>query len=109
MAYDEALADRIRTHTGDDPDLIEKKMFGGLAFMYRGNMAVGVQQDGLMVRIAPDDHDDALAMPGVRTFDMTGRPMRGWIVVDGQALIEDEMLAHWIDRGMGYAGSLPAK
>ena len=84
-------------------------MFGGLAFMYRGNMAVGVQQDSLMVRIAAEEHDAAVALPGVRQFDLTGRPIKGWIVVEGDALAEDEQLAYWIERGLEYAGSLPPK
>jgi len=81
MAYDEALASRVRETLSENPEITERKMFGGIAFMLSGNMAVGVSKDDLMVRIDPDDQDDALAQPGVRIFDMTGRPMKGWILV----------------------------
>ena len=109
MAFDEGLAERIREHVEGHTDVVEKRMFGGLAFVYRGNMAVGVHKDGLMVRIAPEDHETALAMPDVRQFDMTGRPMKGWIVVVGEALGDDAVLAEWVERGMTHAGSLPPK
>jgi len=91
MAFDEGLAERIRDHLEGHTDVVEKRMFGGLAFIYRGNMAVGVHRDGLMVRIAPADHETALTMPDVRQFDMTGRPMKGWIVVEGEALGDDAL------------------
>lgn len=109
MAFDEGLAERIRDHLEGHRDVVEKKMFGGLAFMYRGNMAVGVHKDGLMVRIAPEDHETALALSYVRQFDMTGRPMTGWIVVEGEVLGDEALLAEWVERGMAHAGSLPPK
>ncbi|GAA2636098.1 TfoX/Sxy family protein [Streptomyces vastus] len=109
MAYDEGLAERIREHLGADPGITEKRMFGGLAFMYRGNMAVGVSDDDLMVRVGPDATDAALARPGTRVFDMTGRPMRGWILVAASALAEDEALGAWIDEGYAFAAGLPPK
>lgn len=84
-------------------------MFGGLAFLYQGNMAVGVTGDELMVRVGPDTADAALARPGARVFDMTGRPMRGWIVVAGSAVTEDEALGAWIDEGRVFAASPPPK
>ncbi|MEV0487848.1 TfoX/Sxy family protein [Streptomyces sp. NPDC050508] len=109
MAYDEGLAERIRERLGADPDITEKKMFGGIAFLHRGNMAVGVTGDDLMVRVGPDATDAALTRPGTRIFDMTGRPMRGWIVVAGSAVAEDEALGEWIDEGHAFAASLPPK
>ncbi|WP_406411555.1 TfoX/Sxy family protein [Streptomyces sp. NBC_01614] len=109
MAYDEGLAERIREQLGADPEISEKRMFGGLAFLHRGNMAVGVTGGDLMVRVGPDATDAALARPGARIFDMTGRPMRGWIVVEGTAVAEDEALGAWVDEGRAFAAGLPPK
>ncbi|MFH8694538.1 TfoX/Sxy family protein [Streptomyces chartreusis] len=109
MAYDEGLAERIRERLGADPEISEKRMFGGLAFLYRGNMTVGVTGGDLMVRVGPDATDAALARPGARIFDMTGRPMRGWVVVDGTAVAEDEALGAWVDEGRALAAGLPPK
>jgi TfoX/Sxy family transcriptional regulator of competence genes len=109
MAYDEGLAQRIRERLGADPDVSEKRMFGGIAFLVNGNMAVGVSGDDLMVRVGPDHTDAALARPGTRVFDMTGRPMRGWILVTGDALTEDEVLGSWVAEGRGFAAGLPPK
>ncbi|MGW1748939.1 TfoX/Sxy family protein [Streptomyces sp. NPDC002092] len=109
MAYDEGLAERIRQHLGADPGVAEKRMFGGIAFLLHGNMAVGVTGDHLMVRVGPDATDAALARPGARLFDMTGRPMRGWVVVDSSAVTEDETLGEWIDEGYAFAAGLPPK
>lgn len=109
MAYDEGLAERIRERLGADPGIAEKRMFGGIAFLYQGNMAVGVTGHDLMVRVGPDATDAALARPGARIFDMTGRPMRGWVVVAGEAVAEDDALGAWIDEGHAFAASLPPK
>jgi TfoX/Sxy family transcriptional regulator of competence genes len=109
MAYDEGLTERIRQRLNTDPDVTEKRMFGGIAFLLRGNMAVGVSGDDLMVRVGPDNSEAALARPGTRVFDMTGRPMRGWILVAGTALTEDDALDEWIDEGRVFASSLPPK
>lgn len=109
MAFDEGLAERIRARLGTDPGITEKRMFGGLAFLYRGNMAVGVTGDELMVRVGPDATEAALAQPGTRPFDLTGHPMRGWVVVASSTVSEDEALAGWIDRGHAFAASLPPK
>ena len=89
MAFDDALAERLRDRLRDAAGVHEKKMFGGLAFLTDGNMTVGVHGDDMIVRIAPDDTPTALAEPGVRPFDITGRPMRGWILVAGEALDDD--------------------
>ncbi|MEU6201441.1 TfoX/Sxy family protein [Streptomyces sp. NPDC047061] len=109
MAYDEGLAERIRRHLGADPDITEKRMFGGVAFLHSGNMAVGVTGDDLMVRVGPEATDAALARPGARIFDMTGRPMRGWVVVASSAVTEDGVLSEWIGQGYAFAASLPPK
>jgi TfoX/Sxy family transcriptional regulator of competence genes len=108
MAYDDALAERIRDRLDAAPGVTEKKMFGGLAFLTHGNMTVGVHGDDLIARIDPKGTDVALAEPGVRPFDMTGRPMRGWIVVAGEAL-DDAVLDRWIERARGYVATLPPK
>ena len=108
MAYDEGLATRVRKVLGDQPELVEKKMFGGLAFLLHGNMACGVRGEDLIVRVAAEAADAALGEPGTRPFDLTGRPMKGWLLVDtGHA--EGDDLRRWVDRGLAYANSLPPK
>lgn len=109
MAYDKDLADRIRQIIGSPPGLSEKEMFGGIGFMVQGNMAVGVIGDELMVRIAKQDTDQALGEPGTRVFDFTGRPMKGWVMVNQQGYAGDQEFASWVQRGVDYALSLPAK
>jgi TfoX N-terminal domain len=109
MAYDETLAQRIRAALPAVSGLTEKKMFGGIAFLVDGNMACGVSKDNLMVRISPDATDAALAQPNVRVFDMTGRPMRGWIIVEPAGIQADEDLNRWIAQGVAFAQSLPPK
>ncbi len=110
MAYDEALADRVRDAVGDRAGVVERKMFGGLAFMLRGNMAVGVLGEDLLVRLAPDAYDRALAEEGVREFGMAGkRPMRGFALVGDEQLADDSSLADWVERGLAYAGTMRPK
>ena len=109
MAYDAELAQRIRDRMTAVAGISEKKMFGGLAFLTAGNMTVGVYGDGLIVRIAPETMDAALAEPGVQTFDMGGRPMRGWILVASEDLSADDELERWIDRARRYVATLPPK
>lgn len=109
MAYNLELAARVRGVIGGHPALIEKKMFGGLAFMLQGNMAVGVAGDDLMVRVAPADWDACLALPHARIMDLTGRPMRGWLFVGPGATTHGPSLTTWVDRGTAYALSLPPK
>ena len=107
MAYDEALASRIRALLGDDPDVTEQRMFGGLAFLARGNMAVAVSgKGGLMVRVEPEETDALLAEPGARPFEMRGRELVGWLRVDAGAVQDDAPLAAWVERGLAYARSL---
>ena len=109
MAYDEALAQRIREQLTAEPGLTERAMFGGLAFLLDGNMAVGLSGDELMVRVGPDGSDDALARPHTRPFDMTGRPMKGWILVAPEGIGDTGELGAWVDRGVSFARSLPPK
>jgi hypothetical protein len=109
MAYDTALASRVRDLLGENPDMSEKEMFGGIAFLLSGNMAVGVTRDDLMVRIDPDDYDEAVAMTGVSAFEMTGRPMRGWILVAPEVTAELEDLGKWVEIGLEFAGTFPPK
>jgi len=108
MAFDAELAQRIRDRMTAVAGVSERKMFGGLAFLTSGNMTVGVNGDDLVVRIDPEAMDDALAEPDVRPFDMTGRPMRGWIVVASDGLSDDE-LERWIDQARSYVATLPPK
>ncbi len=109
MAYDEKLASRVRDLLEGEPGLAEKKMFGGLAFLLDGNMAVCVSGDALMVRLPTDQVEDALAEPGARPSDMGGRPMKGWLLVDppGHAKVKD--LRRWVDRCTAYARTFPPK
>ena len=108
MAYDQALADRLRAELAGENGLTEKKMFGGLAFLLGGNLAVGVRGDDLMVRVGAEDADEALAQPHARRSFMGEREMKGWVLVAPQGLAGD-MLGEWVRRGVGYARSLPAK
>jgi TfoX/Sxy family transcriptional regulator of competence genes len=110
MAYDEALAGRIRELLAGEPDVTEKKMFGGLAFLAGGSMAVAVSgQGGLMVRVEPSETDAVLEQPGVREFVMRGRPLDGWVRVDAEAVEGRDGLEPWVARGVAYARSLPPK
>jgi len=109
MAYDEGLAERVRDLFNGAPDVAEKKMFGGVAFMVAGNMACGIIGDDLLVRVARDDYDSTLALPYARQMDMTGRPMRGFVVVDAEGLAEDADLEEWVERGVDFVQTLPPK
>lgn len=110
MAYDEALADRIRDLIGDEPTLTEKKMFGGLGFMVGGNMAVAASgQGGILVRVDPAESADLLATTPAEPMEMRGRPMTGWLRVADDSLSTDDALGEWVARGVAYAGSLPPK
>ncbi len=109
MAYDEGLATRIREAIGDRPGLAEQRMFGGLAFLVHGNMACGVRGEDLIVRLAADAVESVEGEPAVRPFDLTGRPMKGWLLVAPDGHAEDDDLRRWVDRGVAYAASLPPK
>jgi TfoX/Sxy family transcriptional regulator of competence genes len=109
MAYDEGLAERIRGVLDDREGVVEQKMFGGVAFMMRGHMCVGIVKDELMVRVGPEAYDALVRQPHARTMDFTGRPMKGLLFVAAEGLERDSDLERWVERGLGYAASLPAK
>lgn len=110
MAYDEELADRIRELIGDDARPTEKKMFGGLAFLIGGNMAVAASgQGGLLVRVDPAQSDTLVATTRARPMEMRGRQMQGWLRVDSDDVRTKRELAKWVRLGVGYASSLPPK
>jgi TfoX/Sxy family transcriptional regulator of competence genes len=110
MAYDEELADRVRECLDEVPDVSEKRMFGGLAFLVGGNMAVAASgQGGLLLRCDPEGADALVAEHGVDRMVMRGREMDGWLRVEGPVVAEEDDLRHWVELGVSYAGSLPAK
>ena len=110
MAYDEELASRVRALVGSGPDVTEKKMFGGLAFLVGGNMAVGASgRGGILVRVDPAESDSLVASTNASVMEMRGRSMRGWLRVDSDDLRAEGELERWVDRGVAYARSLPAK
>jgi hypothetical protein len=110
MAYDEQLASRIRDLLLDEPGLTEKKMFGGLAFLIGGNMAVAASgQGGVMVRVDPSSSDRLVATTSARMAEMRGRPMPGWLRVDTEHVRTRRQLEKWVGLGSSYARSLPAK
>ncbi len=109
MAFDERLADRVRTVLADQSGLTERQMFGGIGFMLHGNVCSGVIGEDLIVRVGPDAYDAALRRPGAREFDFTGRPMTGWVFVEGTKLRTARALSPWVARGVTFARSLPRK
>ena len=110
MAYDEALAERVRTLVADVPAVEEKKMFGGLGFIVAGNMAVGASgQGGLLVRVDPAESDALVESTPAFPMEMRGRTMAGWLRVDSADVAADDELARWVERGVAYARSLPPK
>lgn len=113
MAYDEGLAERIREHV---PKAVEKKMFGGIGWMEKGNLVVGLMAEGSMsdvdaiiVRCPPDKTAEVRKEPGVRPFTMRGKPMQGWVLVEAEAVAEDPQLKEWIERSRAYVRTLPPK
>lgn len=109
MAYSEALAERIRRGLARRKNVEEKKMFGGIGFLLNGNMCVGVWKDSLIARIGPEQYEPALQEPFVREFDITGRAMTGWVLVDPEGIADDDQLRDWIQRAVEFVGTLPAK
>ena len=109
MPYNEGLAQRMRAQLAPLPGLTEKKMFGGIAFLLRGNMAGGVHGNDLIVRVGPQRYQAALAQAHARPFDMTGRPMSGWIAVQPPGYEADHDLKTWIGQAVAFAHSLPAR
>jgi TfoX/Sxy family transcriptional regulator of competence genes len=110
VAYDEELASRIRALIGSDPALTEQKMFGGLAFLIGGNMAIAARgEGGILVRADPEESDTLVATTPARLMEMRGRAMKGWLLVDADDVNAETELARWVERGTAYARSLPAK
>ncbi|HVU90157.1 MAG TPA: TfoX/Sxy family protein [Pirellulales bacterium] len=109
MPYSHSLAERVRTALVRERGITERRMFGGLGFLLRGNICVALWRDGLVVRVGPDAYHEALESPFVAEFDVTGRPMTGWVVVAGDGLDAEQDLRDWINRGLGFVRSLPAK
>jgi hypothetical protein len=109
MAYSEALAERIRHGLARRKGIEEKKMFGGVGFLLNGNMLVGVWKDSLIVRVGDAQSEAALLEPSVKAFDITGRPMKGWVLVEPGGVESDEQLKGWIQRAVLFVRSLPAK
>jgi TfoX/Sxy family transcriptional regulator of competence genes len=110
VAYDEELAARIRPLLAGEPDLTEKRMFGGLAFLVGGHMSVAASGGGgLLVRVDPDETDTLLDEPGAESFVMRGRAMDGWLRVAAAAVVDDRDLERWVGRGVAYARTLPPK
>lgn len=109
MAYDEELADRVRELLGDRAGVSERRMFGGIGFLVEGNMAVGVMESELIVRLDPADFARALREPGIREFDFTGQPMKGWVFAGTEAIAQPGGLQSWVEAGADFAASLPAK
>src|SRR5437016_3712575 len=109
MAFDEALAERIRQALARRKNVAEKTMFGGVGFLLHGNLLVGVWKDSLIVRLGPEEGEDALLEPHVRAFDVTGRPMKGWVLVEPEGVEDDDQLTVWIERATKFVRTLPAK
>ena len=109
MAYDEKFAARIRKALGKRRGLVAKEMFGGIAFLLHGNMCVGIHKEELIVRLDPEETEAALAKPHTRVFDLTGRPMKGWILVGPKGIATDQQLKRWTSVAAKYAGALPPK
>jgi TfoX/Sxy family transcriptional regulator of competence genes len=110
VAYDEDLADRICELVAGEPDVSERRMFGGLAFLVRGRMSIAASgQGGLMVRVDPEDTDEFLAKPHAQPFVMRGRAMQGWLRVDAEGVRTKRQLEPWVRRGVAYARSLPSQ
>jgi len=109
MAYDEGLAQRVREALADRAGVSEKKMFGGLCFLVRGNMCCGIVGDELMLRVGPEMHAEALSRPHAREMNFTGRPMRGMAYVGTGGIEDDAALAEWIEMGVTFATSLEPK
>jgi TfoX/Sxy family transcriptional regulator of competence genes len=109
MAFSEELAERIRRKLARRKNVEEKKMFGGIGFLLNGNLLVGVWKDSLCVRLGPKQAEEALPEPHVKEFDITGRPMKGWVLVEPEGVQHDDQLKGWIQRAVKFVGKLPAK
>ena len=109
MAFSEALAERIRQRLARRKNVEERKMFGGIGFLLNGNLLVGVWKDSLCVRLGPEQAEEALPEPHVKVFDITGKPMKGWLLVEPEGVQDDDDLKNWIERASKIVKTLPAK
>jgi hypothetical protein len=109
MAFSEVLAERIRQRLARRKNVEEKKMFGGVSFLLNGNLLIGVWKDSLCVRLGPEQAEKVLTKPHVKEFDITGRPMKGWVLVEPEGVTDDDQLSAWIQRAVKFVGRLPAK
>jgi TfoX/Sxy family transcriptional regulator of competence genes len=109
MPFDESLAGRIRDALARKRGIEEKKMFGGVGFLLHGNMLVGVWRDALIVRLDPDEYANALMEPHVKEFDITGRSMKGWVLVESEGVEDNDQLTVWVDRASRFVKTLPKK
>ncbi len=109
MAYDEGLANRLRKSLKGNLDINEKKMFGGLAFMCRGHMFVGIIGNDLMARVGPDNYVEVLKQPHIREMDFTGKPMKGYVYIAPETLASDNQLAKWVNMCLKFVDTLPLK
>lgn len=109
MAYDKGLAQRVREILEEEPGFDEKKMFGGMCFLLFGNMVCGIIKDDLIVRVGADRYAEALMIPHTRKFDLTGKPLKGWVMVLAAALDSDEELSEWVQKAVSFVRTLPPK
>src|SRR5438128_6310312 len=109
MVFDEFVAQRIRHTLARKKGIDEKKMFGGIGFLLNGNMLVGVWKNSLIVRLGDEQGEEALLEPHVKEFDITGRPMKNWVLVALEGIADDDQLKSWIQRAVKFVGKLPAK
>ncbi len=109
MAYSESLARRVRSVLDRRPGIVEKKMFGGVGFLLRGNMAVGIWKECLIARLGATGAEAAKRRPHVVDFDITGRPMKGWVMIEPDGIDDDRPLAEWIERTLDFVATLPPK
>ena len=109
MTYNQSSAQRIREQMKKNPGFVEKKMFGGICFLLNGNMACGILNDDIIVRVGKEAYEGCLALPHTRQFDITGRPMTGWVMVSPEGYQSDAELETWLQKGIDFAKALPPK
>jgi len=109
MAYNKQTAERVRNLMADQPGFVEKKMFGGVGFLLHGNMACGVNKEHLVVRVGPDNYSDAVMRPHAHPFDITGREMKGWVMISPTGYANETDLTEWVQSGIDFALTLPPK
>ena len=109
MAYDTGLAQRIREILEEEPGFAEKKMFGGICFLLFGNMVCGIINDDLIVRVGADQYQEMLKLKHTKKFDITGKPMKGWVMILSKSLDTDKALHTWVRRGVSFVRTLPVK